>query len=324
MAASIWPSRLSSTLSTTLNPERHSMRKMSSSILVLFHEISWVLSFILFLKYVRNGHVLPVFLVVPVTAFDQEEKLQQTYVTGKNNSDKAIVMTTLFSRCSCNGFVQNLGQGAFQALNWAYWTPEPCWLHSLMARSLPSDFLNTHSNQRKSFYGNSATIDISLIVELIWKTKKLYILDLAFGNVNVPSWILPLDLMNYITFPFSKQWDAARNALKICCGMKTSQTVCWVCSVVSIYCDCCRTRKFIQTWSGRLTCNSYRVTYSTVPLFFNLRDIASELAPMRQVFQTTQTLLGKEGNQWLIYLGSCFFFQKPWLWLSPGGAMLRL
>ena len=59
--------------------------------------------------WVRNGHVLPVCMVVSIMAFDQEEKPQETYVIAKNNSDKATVMTTLFSYCSCNEFVQNLG-----------------------------------------------------------------------------------------------------------------------------------------------------------------------------------------------------------------------
>lgn len=152
--------------------------------------------------WVRNGHVLPVCVVVNIMAFDQEEKPQETYVIAKNNSDKATVMTTLFSYCSCNEFVQNLGWEAFQALNRAFWTPEPQWLHSLMARSLPSNFLNTNSNQRKSPYGNSVIVDISLIVDRIWKTNKLCLLDLMSGNGNVPSWILPLGLMNYITFPY--------------------------------------------------------------------------------------------------------------------------
>lgn len=69
------------------------------------------------------------------------------------------VMTTLFSYCNCNEHVQNLGWEAYQALKWAFWTPEPHWLHSLMARMLPSVFLNTSRNQRKSPYGNSRTDD---------------------------------------------------------------------------------------------------------------------------------------------------------------------
>lgn len=146
---------------------------------------------------VRNGHVLPACRVVSVMAFDQE-KPRETYVIVKNNSDKATVTTTVISYCSCNELVQNLGQKAFQALHRAFWTPEPHWLHSLMARSLPSSFLNTNSDQRKSPYGNPVTVDVSLIVDRIWKTNELYLLDLG----NVPSWILPLDLMNYITFPY--------------------------------------------------------------------------------------------------------------------------
>ena len=39
------------------------------------------------------------------------------------------------------------------------------------------------------------------------------------------------------------------------------------------------------------------VTYSTLLLFMNIRDIASELVPTGRAFQSVQTLLGKEVNQ---------------------------
>lgn len=62
--------------STAPNHERLCMGNASFQLPALIHEISWVLSSIIYKKnWIRNSHILPIFIVVSAVAFDQGEKL---------------------------------------------------------------------------------------------------------------------------------------------------------------------------------------------------------------------------------------------------------
>lgn len=161
-------------------------------------------------------------------------------------------------------------------------------------------------------------------MDSIWKTFKFYLLDLASGNVNISTWISPFDLMHYITLPYKSCLvriicDSITFGMFIVAWKPPTQFA-WLCSDVNIYCHCHRSRKITQTWPGCV--RSYRVTYSTLPSLLNLLDTASVPVPMRWVFQSFQTLLGKEGNK--MYLDSCFLLHRPFLGLKPRAAMLTL
>lgn len=105
---------------------------------------------------------------------------------------------------------------------------------------------------------------------------------------------------------------------------KTPKQFAWLCNDVNIYCHCHRHRKITQIQPGSCTCSLCRVTYSTLPLALNLRDVASELVSMRWIFHSAKTLLGEEGNQWLTYLGSCFLLHRSQLGLSLIGVNFPL
>lgn len=131
-------------------------------------------------------------MVVSIMAFDQGEKLQETYVIAKNNNDKAAVMRTLLSYCSCSEFVQNLGWEAFQALSWAFGLLS---LLSTMAETLPSYFWTQTAIKEIHLMGTA------LIVDHIWKFNK------PFGpgtwrDVHVSSWVLWLGPIGFTAFPY--------------------------------------------------------------------------------------------------------------------------
>lgn len=227
------------------------------------------------------------------------------------------VMTTLFSSGSCNEFVQNLVQEAFQALNRAFWTPELHWLHRLLARSLPSDFLNTNSNQRESLYRNSVIADISLIVGHIRKTDKLYLLDLASGNLNSATgsneWpYLPLQIwccqdclwLNIISGMLLE------STVQVHCGMKTSQAVCLALQRCQYWLSLPQTQKVNTDMARRL-----HLQFVTHPLLLNWRDIASVLVPVRWVFNLSKQCWERKvtSNQ-LIWAPASCSTATGWVW----------